>query len=90
MLAELSASDNFLPQAKDDVQNCVDTCHDCRVKLLKKKKHLVKNPIVASYPLEQVQIDCVELTVDDFGMNYLSNSVCVFSKFANSIGTLSI
>ncbi len=87
MLAVLRDSDDYLPQSRSDVQNYVDTCPDCRVRLLKKNSHLVKNPICASHPLEHVQVDCVELTIDDLGMKYLSNQLDLFSKFAHSIRT---
>ena len=88
MLATMKNSGDCIPSARDDVQNYVDTCPECNVKLLKKKKHIVRHPIVASYPLEHVQIDCVTLTTDDFGMKGVSNQIDLFSKFAHSLGRL--
>jgi hypothetical protein len=87
MLAELRAQNDYLPNAREVIQNYCDTCVECNTRLVKSGKHIVKNPICPSKALEHVQIDCVEYTKDDFGKIYLSNMIDLFSKFGQSVRT---
>jgi hypothetical protein len=84
----INDSDCYIPQLKDTLVAFCNACPECQNVSLTKRTHTVKNPIVSAYPLEHIQLDCVELTVDADGNKYVSNHLDTFSKFAHGIGTL--
>ena len=85
MIAHLKGADVFFDNLRGIVQNFCDACDGCQNVSLTKKKHTVKNPIVTTYPLEHIQLDCVELTQDADGNKYGSNLIDCFSKFAHGV-----
>lgn len=86
MLEKVIGDNVYLEGAKKLVQNFRDQCSPCSKTSLPKSKHVVQHPIVATAPLEHVQIDCVELCKDEDEMKYLTNQIDVFSKFLHSVG----
>jgi hypothetical protein len=88
MVQVIMDSDFTFPKVTERVMQLVKSCDSCSSVDLRRKKHVVKHPIIAKAPMEHCQLDCVTYTKDIHGNSTASNMIDLFSKFAHSVGTI--
>ena len=88
MVKVIMDSDFIFPKVFETVMQFVKSCDSCSSVDLRRKKHVVKHPIVPKAPMEHCQLDCLTYTKYIHGNSTASNLIDLFSKFVHSVGTI--